>query len=61
VWSQSLSSSLFISKTAYEIVIVDDASPDGTQEVAAQLVELYGAGHIVGVLVGAAAFGFSAH
>lgn len=26
----------------WEIVIVDDASPDGTQEVAKQLIELYG-------------------
>jgi dolichol-phosphate mannosyltransferase len=33
---------------AYEIIIVDDASPDGTQQVAAQLVALYGEDKIVG-------------
>ncbi|CDK24251.1 unnamed protein product [Kuraishia capsulata CBS 1993] len=30
----------------WEIVIVDDASPDGTQEIAKQLITLYGADHI---------------
>ena len=35
------------SNLAYELVIVDDASPDGTQEVATQLQSLYGEEHIV--------------
>lgn len=35
------------SDLAYEIIIVDDASPDGTQQVAAQLVALYGEDKIV--------------
>ncbi|KAK9475288.1 dolichol-phosphate mannosyltransferase-like protein [Dipodascopsis tothii] len=35
------------SKLDWELVIVDDASPDGTQEVAAELVELYGADRIL--------------
>lgn len=35
------------SKLPFEIVIVDDASPDGTQEVAAKLVEIYGDTNIV--------------
>lgn len=30
------------SKIDYEIIIIDDGSPDGTQEVAKQLVEIYG-------------------
>lgn len=33
-------------KLDWEIVIVDDASPDGTQEVAKQLIKLYGEDHI---------------
>ncbi|KAI1933608.1 dolichol-P-mannose synthesis [Ophidiomyces ophidiicola] len=31
----------------WEVIIVDDASPDGTQEVAKQLQELWGEDHIV--------------
>lgn len=31
---------------AWEIVIVDDASPDGTQEIAKQLAGVYGEDHI---------------
>jgi glycosyltransferase involved in cell wall biosynthesis len=33
---------------AWEIIVVDDASPDGTQEVARQLAGVYGADKIVG-------------
>ncbi len=30
----------------YEIIIVDDASPDGTQDIAKQLAKVYGEDHI---------------
>ncbi|KAG7711626.1 hypothetical protein KL914_000268 [Ogataea haglerorum] len=30
----------------WEVIIVDDASPDGTQDVAKQLINVYGADHI---------------
>lgn len=33
-------------KLDWEVVIVDDASPDGTQEVAKQLIDIFGANHI---------------
>jgi len=32
---------------AWEVIVVDDASPDGTQEVARELAALYGEDHIV--------------
>jgi len=32
-----------------EVIIVDDASPDGTQEVARQLAKVYGEDKIVGL------------
>lgn len=32
---------------AYEIIIVDDNSPDGTQDIARQLARVYGDEHIV--------------
>lgn len=35
------------SHLSFEVIIVDDASPDGTQEVARQLVALYGDDRIV--------------
>ena len=35
------------SQLAWEVIIVDDASPDGTQEVARQLANVYGEDKIV--------------
>lgn len=35
------------SNLSWEIIIVDDASPDGTLEIAQQLQSLYGASHII--------------
>ena len=37
----------FPRKLEWEIIIVDDASPDGTQDVAKQLASLYGEDRIV--------------
>lgn len=34
-------------KLDYEIIIIDDASPDGTLEIAKQLQKVYGEKHIV--------------
>ncbi|KAF7197610.1 Dolichol-phosphate mannosyltransferase subunit 1 [Pseudocercospora fuligena] len=34
-------------KLDYEVIIVDDGSPDGTQEIAKQLIKAYGSNHIV--------------
>ena len=31
----------------YEIIVIDDGSPDGTLEVAKQLQDIYGSDHIV--------------
>lgn len=38
---------MFCSKINYEIIIIDDASPDGTQDVAKELVKLYGSDKIL--------------
>jgi len=38
------------SQLSWEIIIVDDASPDGTQEVARQLQRLYGEDKVVSTL-----------
>lgn len=35
------------SKLDYEVIIVDDGSPDGTQEIAKQLIKAYGSNHII--------------
>lgn len=35
------------SKYNYEIIIIDDASPDGTQKVAEQLIKIYGSDKIL--------------
>lgn len=35
------------SNVNYEIIIIDDGSPDGTQDVAKQLIEIYGKEHIL--------------
>ena len=35
------------SNLSWEIIIVDDASPDGTQDVAKQLAKVYGEDKIV--------------
>lgn len=39
--------SVSCSNLAWEIIVVDDASPDGTQEVAKQLASLYGEDKVV--------------
>jgi len=38
---------IFISNIDWEIIIVDDASPDGTQDIAKQLADVYGQDRIV--------------
>lgn len=38
---------MFFSEHDYEIIIIDDGSPDGTQEAAKQLEDIYGADIIV--------------
>lgn len=35
----------------FEIIIVDDGSPDGTQDVIKQLQQVYGEGRIVSTIV----------
>jgi glycosyltransferase involved in cell wall biosynthesis len=37
----------YCSKLAYEIIVIDDNSPDGTQEIVKRLQEVYGADKIV--------------
>ena len=34
-------------KLAWEVIVVDDNSPDGTQEIARQLADVYGRDKIV--------------
>lgn len=36
----------------WEIIVVDDASPDGTQEVARQLAKIYGEDRVVSLYSG---------
>ena len=39
---------LICSKIDYEIIVIDDGSPDGTLEVAKKLQDIYGEEKIVG-------------
>lgn len=45
--SHNVDSCLGIRNLAWEIIVVDDASPDGTQEIARQLAGVYGEDKIV--------------
>lgn len=36
-----------LSDLDWEVVIVDDGSPDGTQDIAKQLAKVYGSDHVV--------------
>lgn len=38
-----------LSRIDWEIIVVDDASPDGTQEVARQLAKIYGEDKVVSI------------
>lgn len=38
---------IFFSGINYEIIIIDDGSPDGTRDVAEQLEKIYGSDRIV--------------
>jgi glycosyltransferase involved in cell wall biosynthesis len=40
---------VFFSELDWEIIIVDDASPDGTQDIARQLADVYGQDYIVSI------------
>jgi hypothetical protein len=44
------------SQLIWEVVVVDDASPDGTQEVAKQLAMVYGEDKIVSLMATAVFF-----
>lgn len=37
----------FLSGYDYEVIVIDDGSPDGTQDIAKQLQKLYGSNKIV--------------
>ena len=40
----------FYSKHEFEIIVIDDGSPDGTLEVAKQLQTIYGESKIVSII-----------
>lgn len=48
----------FLSGYDYEIIIIDDGSPDGTQEAAKQLENIYGTDIIVSLARKLACFSF---
>ena len=48
----------FLSGYDYEIIIIDDGSPDGTQEAAKQLENIYGTDIIVSLVRKLACFSF---
>lgn len=47
IWTNKTDNSIVHSNLDFEVIIVDDGSPDGTQDVARQLQQLYGADRIV--------------
>lgn len=45
------------SATDFEVIVIDDGSPDGTLEVARQLEKIYGTDKIVSTLLSPASLG----
>lgn len=48
----SLGNNCCFSGIDFEIIIIDDGSPDGTQEIAQQLEKIYGSDKIVSCVFG---------